>query len=73
MCRPQFKNLWFLWLRYTGCACFFIAITPHAIAIAIAANHGSESSATLFAFVIQPRSIRGSMTELFRNFTRHMP
>ncbi len=25
MCRPQFKNLWFLRLRHTECACYFLA------------------------------------------------
>ena len=24
MCRPQFKNLWFLWLRHMECACYFL-------------------------------------------------
>ena len=38
MCRPRFKNLWFLWLRHTECACYFLQI-PY--------RHGSQGRAKL--------------------------
>jgi len=40
MCRPQFKNLWFLWLRHTECACYFIEI--HKITASQSVSDGRE-------------------------------
>ena len=49
MRRPQFKNPWFLWLRHTECACYFLQI-PYSYSSQSRAKLLPRLGAFFFAF-----------------------